>query len=135
MQQRRTMRDMSGDDDAERESTESNSQGVTQLVVVGASAGGVEALATLVSTLPADFAAPIVVAQHLSPSRASHLVEILGPRSPLPVRSVQTRENLERGVIYLVPADRDVEITDHEVLVTGDGNSRLRPKPSIDRLL
>ena len=107
---------------------------VRQLVVVGASAGGVEALTTLVSTLPPDFAAPIVVAQHVSPSRVSHLAEILAPRSVLQVRNVIDREMLGRGVIYVVPADRNVEITGHEVRVTGDTN-RGRPKPSIDRLL
>ena len=37
------------------------------LVVIGSSAGGVEALATLVATLPPDFPAPIVLAQHLDP--------------------------------------------------------------------
>jgi two-component system CheB/CheR fusion protein len=49
----------------------------THLVVVGSSAGGIAALSGLVSSLPDDFDAPIVVAQHLDPSRESHLQEIL----------------------------------------------------------
>ena len=40
-----------------------------QLVVVGSSAGGIDALSVLVSTLPALFPAPIVIAQHLDPRR------------------------------------------------------------------
>ncbi|MFI5276192.1 MAG: chemotaxis protein CheB, partial [Ktedonobacterales bacterium] len=54
-----------------------NDTASTQLVVVGSSAGGIEALQTFVSTLPRDFPAPIVIAQHLDPKRPSHLGEIL----------------------------------------------------------
>src|SRR5919204_1451639 len=100
-------------------------QATPQLVVIGASAGGVEALSTLVSTLPAEFPAPIVIAQHLDPSRISHLQDILGRRSTLPVRSVVDREELQPGVVYVVPADRNVEISDHHVSVhTDHGRSR-----------
>ena len=105
-----------------------------QLVVVGASAGGVEALSTLVGTLPADFPAPIVIAQHLDPSRTSHLEEILGRRTPLPVKTVLDREQLRPAVIYVVPADRHVDITDHSVEVHPQAG-HVRPSPSIDRLM
>jgi two-component system CheB/CheR fusion protein len=107
---------------------------ISQLVVIGASAGGVEALSTLVSTLAPDFPAPIIVAQHLDPSRLSHLPEILGRRSKLPVRSVADQDQLLPGIIYVVPADHQVEITDHTVSVRTEGG-RTRPTPSIDRLL
>lgn len=106
------------------------------LVVVGASAGGIDALATLVSTLPTDFPAPLVIAQHLDPARTSHLSEILAPRTTLPVRIVEDREVLERGVIYVIPADHHVEISGHEVQVaTGAGADRGRPMPSVNLLL
>ncbi|MGZ3666011.1 MAG: chemotaxis protein CheB, partial [Ktedonobacterales bacterium] len=71
------------------------------LVVVGSSAGGIEALSTLVATLPADFPAPLVLAQHLDPHHLSHLSEILARRSALPVRTVLDREPLEPGVVYV----------------------------------
>ncbi len=102
------------------------------LVVVGASAGGIEALATLVASLPADFAAPMVIAQHLDPDHQSHLGDILARRTPLTVRTVTEQEPLISGVIYVVPADRDVEITDHEVHLLRD--SERRPKPSVNHL-
>jgi two-component system CheB/CheR fusion protein len=103
------------------------------LVVIGASAGGIDALSRLVATLPADFPAPIVVAQHLEPSRVSHLQEILGRRTILPVRTVTQHESLESGIVYVVPANRDVAITDHTIDIERDLPGR--PKPSIDRLL
>src|SRR5690348_17278169 len=87
-------------------------QRLYSLVVVGASAGGIEALSTVFASLPPDFPAPIVVAQHLDPRHPSHLVEILSRRGALPVRTVTDREALVPGVGYVVPADRHVEISD-----------------------
>ncbi|MGZ3714701.1 MAG: chemotaxis protein CheB, partial [Ktedonobacterales bacterium] len=107
-----------------------------RLVVVGSSAGGIEALSTLVATLPADFSAPLVLAQHLDPHHLSHLGEILARRSALPVRTVLDHERLEPGVVYVVPSNRHVEIADHTVRVSADDASEeKRPKPSVDRLL
>lgn len=105
------------------------------LVVVGSSAGGVGALTTLVSTLNRNFPAPIVLAQHLDPQRPSNLGAILERRSSLPIIVVSEHPPtpLERGKIYVVPANRHVTISDHFVLLEGDHVDR--PKPSIDRLL
>jgi two-component system CheB/CheR fusion protein len=105
----------------------------SQLVVIGSSAGGIEALSRVVASLPADFPAPIVIAQHLDPRRPSHLHEILARHATLPVRVVEEREVLENGVIFVVPSNRLVDIS--------QGDLRLhaaRPgavAPSIDVLL
>ncbi|HEU5330904.1 MAG TPA: chemotaxis protein CheB [Thermomicrobiales bacterium] len=106
---------------------------LSQLVVIGASAGGIEALATLVATLPPNFPAPIVLAQHLDPRRPSHLQEILTRRSTLPVRTVVDRAPLEPGVIFVVPANRHVQMSDHAITLQTAGAGR--PMPSVDLLL
>lgn len=105
----------------------------SQLIVIGASAGGVEALSTLVSTLPDGFPVPIVIAQHLDPKRPSHLAEILGRRSRLPVETVTEHEPLVPGVVYVIPSNRHVEISDHAITLRSDVGER--PKPSVDLLL
>ncbi|MDQ3410548.1 MAG: ATP-binding protein [Chloroflexota bacterium] len=105
----------------------------TPLVVIGSSAGGVEALMTLVASLPADFAAPIVIAQHIDRTRASHLGEILAARTKLPVKTVSGHEKLVPGTVFVVPSDRDVEIDDHHVGLHRDAVGPFRP--SVDRLL
>jgi two-component system, chemotaxis family, CheB/CheR fusion protein len=104
----------------------------SSLVVTGSSAGGIEALSTLVGTLTADFPAPIVIAQHLDPHQQSRLGEILRARSVLPVRVVETGEVLVPGTVYVVPSGHDVEINDGHVSVVHDGERRARP--SVDRL-
>lgn len=102
------------------------------IVVIGASAGGIEALTTLVTTIPADLPAPIVVAQHLDPRRPSRLNELLSRRSTVPVRTIEDRVALEPGVVFLVPENSDVEIVDHQVTVRRNGERS--PLPSIDLL-
>ncbi|HEY8599581.1 MAG TPA: CheR family methyltransferase [Thermomicrobiales bacterium] len=104
-----------------------------RLVVIGSSAGGIDALSTLVATLPADFPAPIVIAQHLDPRRYSSLHEILARHTPLPVRRVDEHTTIEEGVIYVIPAHRHVIITTTEIDVRVDGAGR--PMPSINLLL
>jgi two-component system CheB/CheR fusion protein len=103
------------------------------LVAVGASAGGIEALSTVLGALSKDFPAPIVVAQHLDPTRPSHLDAILARRTPLEVALVTDVAPLLPGTVYVVPSDRDIEISDHEVRMQA---SRGTPSnPSINRLL
>ncbi|HEY8799217.1 MAG TPA: chemotaxis protein CheB, partial [Candidatus Limnocylindrales bacterium] len=104
-----------------------------QLVVIGSSAGGIEALSRVVASLPSDFPAPIVIAQHLDPRRPSHLGDILARHATLPVKPVEESAPLEAGVIFVVPSNRLVEIV--------DGHLHLRPAkagsvaPSVDLLL
>lgn len=109
--------------------TSSNSD----LVVVGSSAGGIEALSILVSTLPADFPAPIVLAQHLDPDRPSSLDTILQRRTTLSVEVIHDRSILQPGKVYVVPANRHVSIIDGSVEVQSINPKR--PKPSVDLLL
>lgn len=101
------------------------------LVVIGASAGGVESLSAVVSTLPADFPAPVVVGLHLSPSRVSSLGDILARRGPLPVQTISDQIALEPCNIYVVPSNRHVRIVDHHAVLEEDGAG---PQPSIDLL-
>ena len=103
------------------------------LVVTGSSAGGIEALSVLFGGLPATFRAPIVVAQHLDPSVTSSLAAILAKATPMRVVAVESVTKLEPGTIFVVPADRHVEITDDHVRVHVDGLHG-RSKPSIDLL-
>jgi two-component system CheB/CheR fusion protein len=102
------------------------------LIVTGSSAGGIEALCNLVASLPADFGAPIVIAQHLAPNHQSHLAAILRSKTAHDVVTVAGREPLLPGTIYVVGPDHDVEITDDHAQTSIVARSG--PKPSIDRL-
>jgi two-component system, chemotaxis family, CheB/CheR fusion protein len=103
-----------------------------QLVVVGSSAGGIEALSRLVASLPDGFPAPIVLAQHLDPRRPSHLHEILARQTKLPVQVVQDRAALVDGVVYVVPSGRLAEISADGLQVRQSKTGAIAP--SIDGL-
>lgn len=83
-------------------------------VALAASAGGLTALTEILSCLPPDFAAPVLVLQHLSPHYRSWLSEILGRRVALPVVQVRGGERLEAGRVYVAPPD-------HHLLVEPGG--------------
>ena len=114
-------------------STEVETAQPFELVVVGSSAGGIEALSVLVETLPPDFPAPLVLAQHLDPNYPSSLGEILQRRTTLPVEVVIGSSQLRPGRIYVVPANRHVIIHNNHVELEGDHVDR--PRPSVDLLL
>lgn len=122
-------------DEQDQQDILSNKAEKGDLVVVGSSAGGVEALSILAGTLPTDFPAPIILAQHLDPSRPSTLDAILRRRTSLFVELVTDASKLERGKIYVVPANRQVSVQDGYVHVQEDTMKRIRPRPSVDVLL
>lgn len=91
------------------------------VVVIGASAGGVAALTTLVGALPADFPAPIVVVLHRTPTAESLLVEILARRSRLPVMDARSGERLMPGIIYISRPDQHLSVTPERCFAYSDG--------------
>src|SRR4051812_22341544 len=99
---------------------EKNNENAQDLVVVGSSAGGIEALSILVGTFSKDFPAPIVLAQHLDPTRPSNLDHILQKRATLPVEVVTKSTVLQAGRIYVIPSNHYVSIQNHHVEVQED---------------
>jgi two-component system chemotaxis response regulator CheB len=103
------------------------------LVVVGASAGGVEALTTLASGLPDDLEAAVCAVLHLPASAESRLAEIISRAGPLPAVQARGGERLLRGRIYVAPPDRHLTIRGEHVLVTRGAHEN-GVRPSIDVL-
>jgi len=98
------------------------------IVVIGASAGGLETLRDLVARLPADFAAPIVIVVHLAPDSPEVLPDILSRSGPLPAVHVRNGDRLSAGRIYVAPADRHVVVEPGRLRLTrGPRENRFRP--------
>ena len=107
---------------------------VRDLVVVGASAGGVEALKSLTSLLPADLPATVLVALHLPPSARSYLPEILGRTCALPVRTARDGMVLSPGEVVVAHPDAHLLVIDGRV-VLGRGPKENGSRPSHDAML
>src|SRR5690349_9449620 len=80
------------------------------IIVIGASAGGVEALATLVAGLPRDLPAAVFVVLHVSPHGTSVLPAILHRAGKLPATHAVHGDHIRVGHIYVAPPDRHLLI-------------------------
>jgi two-component system, chemotaxis family, protein-glutamate methylesterase/glutaminase len=106
-----------------------------ELIVIGASAGGVSALLTLLSPLPAGFRLPIVALLHLLPRRESRLCSVLSHALSLPVREPVDKEVLQPGHVYVGSPDYHLLIElDRSVSYSGEPPVSFA-RPSIDVLM
>jgi two-component system chemotaxis response regulator CheB len=104
-----------------------------RIVVVGASAGGVQALMALVSRPDADLDGSVLIVLHVSPSGRSVLPDILNRAGPLRAAHPRDYEPLVSGFVYVAPPDRHLLLNDDTIRVTG-GPWENGHRPSIDVL-
>jgi two-component system chemotaxis response regulator CheB len=99
-----------------------------RIIAIGTSAGGLDALRTIVAALPADFAVAVCVVMHTSPETPSILPEILDRAGPLKVFHPRDRDRLKVGHVYVAPPDCHLLIEPGQVRVTrGPRENRFRP--------
>jgi two-component system chemotaxis response regulator CheB len=102
-------------------------------IVIGASAGGVQALSTLVSALPANLRAAVFIVLHIPADSPSLLPEILARESQLPVEHPTSGERIRPGRIYVAPPDHHLLIEGEYVKLVHGPKENLH-RPSIDTL-
>jgi two-component system, chemotaxis family, protein-glutamate methylesterase/glutaminase len=103
------------------------------IIVVGASAGGITALKTFVGSLPADFTGSIFVVLHIPPFSETRLPWILNKVSRLKVVQPRDGEPIEQGKIYVAANDHHLLLEDGKAIVK-KGPKENRFRPSIDAL-
>lgn len=103
------------------------------VIVIGASAGGVYALKALVSSLPPDFDATIFVVVHISPHSPSYLATILDKAGPLKALHPTDGEIIQPGHIYVAPSDHHL-LVEYDQVIVKKGPKENRFRPSIDAL-
>lgn len=98
------------------------------VAVIGASAGGVEAMSSVVRNMPADLPLAVVVVLHMPTGARSRLPEILGRAGPLPAAAVRHGQALQAGRIHVAPPDRHVVVSaDRLHLLDGPRENGFRP--------
>jgi two-component system chemotaxis response regulator CheB len=103
------------------------------VVVIGASAGGVQALIELISRLPADLPASIFVVLHMATAAPSALPLILSRHSALPLAQAVEGESIVPGRVYIARPDYHLLIEDGHVRL-GHGPKEHHTRPALDPL-
>ncbi len=103
-------------------------------MVIGTSAGGLDALARLLPALPRDFPAPVAVVQHLHPAQDGFLASYLNGVSGLRVEEARDKETLWPGVVFLAPADYHLLVESDRTLALSTDEKVHHSRPSIDVL-
>ncbi len=96
-----------------------------EVVVIGASAGGMRALKTILGALPADFPLPVAIVQHMASHSDSYMAEYLGQDCTLALKEVEDKEAMRPGCIYLAPPN-------YHLLVEPDKTFSLSVDPRVN---
>jgi two-component system chemotaxis response regulator CheB len=98
------------------------------IVVIGASAGGIEVLLAMVGDLPPDLAASLFIVVHVSPNHLSRLPELLSSRGPLPATHPLHGEAIQPATIYVAPPDNHLQLNQGAIeVVRGPRDNGHRP--------
>src|SRR5919204_4493905 len=98
------------------------------IIVIGTSAGGIEALQALVGGLPPELKAAIFIVQHFPPHLPSHLPRLLTRAGPLPAAHARDGEAIQSGRIYVAPPDQHLLVKRESVcVVRGPKENHSRP--------
>jgi two-component system chemotaxis response regulator CheB len=111
-----------------------NLAGRVDAVVIGASAGGVEALSILLPALPAETGVSIFIVMHLPRDRPSVLADILSRKCVLPVHEAQDKEPVLPGTVYVAPTNYHLLVdTGPQIALSADDPVHYS-RPSVDVL-
>jgi two-component system chemotaxis response regulator CheB len=105
-----------------------------EAVVIGVSTGGLRALEAILLHLPADFALPLLIVQHVDRDSGGGLTQLLDARCALRVKEADDADEIVRGTAYLAPANYHLLVESRERLALSVDPHVSFARPSIDVL-
>ena len=111
-----------------------NKQDEVVIVGIGASAGGLEALQSFVKNLPSNSNISYLIAQHLSPTYKSMMVELLQKEAKVKILEAKDGIIAAANTAYICPPNKNITITDSIIHLSEPNVTTYSPKPSVDLL-
>ncbi|HYE30098.1 MAG TPA: chemotaxis protein CheB [Methylomirabilota bacterium] len=103
------------------------------IIVIGTSAGGIEALTKLLGKIPKTIGAALFVVMHVAPRQKSYLPEILARNCELPVIHPKDGQGIEHGNVYIAPPDQHMLLEENRIVLI-QGPKENRHRPAVDPL-
>jgi two-component system chemotaxis response regulator CheB len=107
---------------------------VVDAIVVGASAGGVEALLKIFASIQPGFRLPIFTVLHIPEERRSQLAQVFQSRLPIPVKEADDKEDIVPGTLYFAPPGYHLSVETDLSLSLSQEDRVFHSRPSIDIL-
>jgi two-component system, chemotaxis family, protein-glutamate methylesterase/glutaminase len=111
-----------------------NIQGKYKAVVIGTSAGGLNALSVLLDHLPANYSIPLMVVQHRAKDQRDLLEEVLQAKCSIKIKQADEKEPISAGIVYIAPPDYHLLVEADHTLSLSDDAPVCFSRPSIDVL-
>jgi two-component system chemotaxis response regulator CheB len=106
----------------------------TELIVMGASAGAIEALLTIIPRLPAGYRLPIAAVVHSPPDKKSAVADLFRSRSKLDVKEAEDKEAIEGGKVYFAPPNYHLLVESGRYFSLSADAPVMYSRPAIDLL-
>lgn len=103
-----------------------------EAIVIGVSAGGMNALSAVLPRLPDDFALPIIIVQHMDPNSRDYLSDHLDRKCNIQVKEAEDKESVINGVAYVAPANYHLLVEEDRTLSLSVDDLVNYSRPSID---
>jgi len=111
-----------------------NSREVPEIIVIGSSAGGLEALGTIVRNLKKGFQVPILIVQHMSPDSDNFLVKYLNDLSAIEVKEAADKDTIIPGTAYVAPPGYHLLLERNKTISLNTSAKVNFARPSVDVL-
>src|SRR5205814_2345259 len=105
-----------------------------QIIVIGASAGGLHALIPLLEPLPADYPIPIIIIQHRAKDQKELLEEVLQQKCKITIKQADEKEKIKTGFVYIAPPGYHLLVEQDQTFSLSSDERALFSRPSIDIL-
>ncbi|MDB5273586.1 MAG: cheB [Chitinophagaceae bacterium] len=111
-----------------------NAANTYEAIVIGTSAGGLIALASILKGIPHNYPLPIIVVQHRAKDPKDLLEEVLQSKCVIPIRQANEKESIQKGTVYIAPPDYHLLIENDRTFSLSSDELIQYSRPSIDVL-